>query len=207
MNLETKGEENLVKNNCSFIAITGCIGSGKSTVSNIIRELGYKVINTDLISKNLLNRPDIIHKLQSIIPHPCYIKGSLDYKKIGLFFDNNPKLEIMFEEWFQPILGEEIKAIYTNYSEKYLFFDIPMLFRKKIEDMFSLIININCDKKTCIKRVILRNEYNIEKAERLVNFSFHVYKGENIIQIENSYDISTLEFNIKNKLEKIIEIV
>ena len=49
------------------VAVTGGIGSGKSTVSNIIKELGYAVFSADEVYKNLLNDSEFFNGVLSSV--------------------------------------------------------------------------------------------------------------------------------------------
>ena len=45
------------------IAITGNIGSGKSTITKIVRELGFKVFDSDLEVENVMMKKDLINQI------------------------------------------------------------------------------------------------------------------------------------------------
>lgn len=63
------------------IAITGCTGCGKSTVSSIVRVFGYDVFDVDKLSKTLLYQSDkVLNKLKKIVPKNC-IENKVNLKK------------------------------------------------------------------------------------------------------------------------------
>ena len=47
-----------------IIGITGGIGSGKTTVSEILRNKGYFVIDADTIAKEILNSTEILKEIK-----------------------------------------------------------------------------------------------------------------------------------------------
>ena len=65
-----------------IIAITGNIGSGKSTITKIIRELGFKVFDSDKEVKKALTKKDLIHSdlVLLMTDHDCF-----DYKFIQIY--------------------------------------------------------------------------------------------------------------------------
>ena len=64
--------------NPKLIGITGGIGSGKSTVSEIFKHLGYKIYNSDLRAKELIKEPDIKNKLVNAFGDKILKNDTLD---------------------------------------------------------------------------------------------------------------------------------
>ena len=64
----------------SKIAITGGLGSGKTAVSDIIRELGFPVFSCDEINRKLWVDPSYLSLLQQTFPD-CLTHGNPDRKK------------------------------------------------------------------------------------------------------------------------------
>ena len=78
--------------NNKVIAVTGGIGSGKSTCLKIIEKLGYKSINADLVYRELLLNEDFVQKIcDAITILPIYENG---VKKI----DKNALANIVFND-------------------------------------------------------------------------------------------------------------
>ena len=119
-----------------IVGITGQIASGKSTVSNIIKKMGYQVFEADKINKTVLNKRKIKKKL----------KEEFQLKVKNLFFDDNrlntgelakyvfsKKSELIkLENITHPsIYREELKFIKRNslLRKKIIFLDVPLLFR------------------------------------------------------------------------------
>lgn len=159
--------------NSYFIAITGHIGSGKTTVAEIIRRKGIDVINVDCFSKELINKDNNVkYKLCSIINKKAVCNSEVDFKYISRYFEENPDVEKQFEKWYQPYLGLKIKEKYLlRENNKLLFFDIPLLEEKNIVDLFDEIWLIETEMKLSLQRVKIRNNYEEEKIKRLLKES------------------------------------
>lgn len=188
-----------------FIAITGESGSGKTTVSNILREYGYYVFDTDLFSKKILTDDKSVMKIiQNIVGKDAYKNYRLDFKKVGNFFDNNPDIEKEFESWYQIFLGKQIikrLSILKNYNE-IIFFDIPLLYEKNIINNFDYLWIINSQHKNCYERIKLRNNYTDEKIKYIIKNS-RVNKTllkSNYKIIYNNKSIEDLKLLIKSEL-------
>ena len=73
-----------------IVGLTGGIGSGKTTVANMFRELGVPVYNSDAEAKNLMNFSEKIKKeIQGLLGEQSYHKGELnrDYVAKEVFAD------------------------------------------------------------------------------------------------------------------------
>lgn len=163
----------IINKKCYFIAITGEIGSGKTTVSNILRDYGYCVFDTDIFSKKvLMEDKSIVGIIENIVGQKISQNFKIDLKKIGKIFDENPKLEQKFEEWYQVFLGEKIKEkAFSFKNEKLVFFDIPMLEQKGISNTFDYLWIIDSKHGKCCERIKSRNNYSDEKIEYLIKNS------------------------------------
>lgn len=195
----------------SYVGITGDIGSGKTTVSNILKEYGYSVFDTDLFSKQILNKDkSIIKVLENIVGQEISKDYKIDFKRVGQFFDSNPKLEEKFEKWYQVFLGSKIReAIYTVKSEKgIIFFDIPMLNQKGIAHEFDYLWIIQANESLQYKRIKNRNNYSDEKIKYLMQNSkidkellLSKYRGK---CIDNNYSAKRLKLLVKSELEALL---
>ena len=78
------------------IAITGNIGSGKSTITKIIKELGFKVFDSDKEVKKALTKKDLINQISKEFKskiRELIKKNRIDKAKLGEFVFSNPKLK------------------------------------------------------------------------------------------------------------------
>ena len=191
-----------------FIGITGQIGSGKTTVSNILRDYGYYVFDTDLFSKKILiENKFIIEILENIVGEKIHKNYKIDLKKVGKFFDDNPKLEKSFEDWYQVFLGKEIikKALSLKYKKEILFFDIPLLEQKGITNKFDYLWIVESQQTKCYERIKNRNNYSNEKIEYLIQNS-KINKElliSNYKIIDNNKSMEDLKILIKSELDNL----
>lgn len=191
-----------------LIGITGQIGSGKTTVSNILRYCGYSVFDTDLFSKEILaENKSIIQIIENIVGQEVCKNNKLDFKKVGKFFDDNPNLEEKFEGWYQVILGEEIikKSLSLKNENEILFFDIGFLDKKGISNQFDYLWIIESEQTKCHERVKNRNNYSNKKIEYLIKNS-KINKDLLLCKykiIDNNKSIEELKMLIKSELDNL----
>lgn len=188
------------------IAITGNIASGKSQVEKELISLGYKVADTDKINHEILENDKItIQEIKNAFSD-CDIldeQGKLSREKIGkIVFSNNEKKQIL-EGILHKKIYEKLEAFYEkNKDEKLVFISIPLLFEAKQEDKFDKIVFISANEELRLKRLIERNNYDIEYAKKRI-----AAQEKEQIKIEKSdfviYNNSDLS-NLKNQIEKVL---
>jgi dephospho-CoA kinase len=152
-----------------IIGLTGGIGSGKSAAAEILKELGLKVIDLDLITHELMRPGELgyIEIKKEFGEKYIDTKGALDRKLLREAIFSSFDLKKRIESILHPIIFEECnKQLNILKHEKYIVLVIPLLFETK--NYISLIdesLLIDCDLEAQIERVIKRD--NVSKA--LVN--------------------------------------
>ena len=155
-----------------IIGLTGGIGSGKSAAAEILKELGLKVIDLDLITHELM-RPGELGYIEikkefgeKYIDTKGAIHRKLLLEEIFSSFDLKKRIEFILH----PIIFEECnKQLNILKHEKYIVLVIPLLFETK--NYISLIdesLLIDCDLETQIKRVIKRDNVSKALANRII---------------------------------------
>ena len=152
-----------------IIGLTGGIGSGKSAAAEILKELGLKVIDLDLITHELMRPGELgyIEIKKEFGEKYIDTKGALDRKLLRQEIFSSFDLKKRIESILHPIIFEECnKQLNILKHEKYIVLVIPLLFEtKNYINLIDESLLIDCDLKTQIERVIKRD--NVSKA--LVN--------------------------------------
>ena len=186
-----------------LIAITGGIGSGKSTALKIIADLGYKTFSSDQIVAELYSSVNVRKQLKPLFPDA--VSGNdyiLDKRKISsIVFSDKQKL-IELTELITPMVLAEIFRRTAKLAET-VFVEVPLLFECGFEDMFDGVFVITRPLNERIKSVITRSNLTEQEVINRINSQFDYENSDltNNIVIENlgSYD------DLKTKLIKEIE--
>jgi dephospho-CoA kinase len=155
-----------------IIGLTGGIGSGKSAAAEILKELGLKVIDLDLITHELMRPGELgyIEIKKEFGEKYIDTKGALDRKLLREEIFSSFDLKKRIESILHPIIFEECnKQLNILKHEKYIVLVIPLLFETK--NYISLIdesLLIDCDLKTQIERVIKRDNVSKALANRII---------------------------------------
>lgn len=127
------------------IALTGQIGAGKSTVGRYLSEKGYLVYDADNIVSDLYSDLSITEKLEVLIAHSLHENGQFKQDKLRDALLSDKSLRHKVERFIHPLVKEKIIELIKNTDEKVLFFEIPLVWREKIDELFPYIIGIETD--------------------------------------------------------------
>ena len=73
-------------------AITGSIGTGKTTIANIFKDKGFKVYDADVIVHDLYKDKEILKKVELMFPS-AFKEGKMDSKVIANIIFNNKRIK------------------------------------------------------------------------------------------------------------------
>ncbi len=182
------------------IAITGGIGSGKSTVSQMIRDMGYPVYSCDEIYAALINNEQYITEIKNAFPTAVQ-KDRIDREKLAkIVFNDDSALERLNKIAHPLIMESLLKQM--NTEKGLVFAEVPLLFEGNFESLFNEIIVVKRNKKERIESVCARDCKTEEEVVARMNAQFD-YDTEkiNAIIIENTGELLAL----KNKVSDIIK--
>ena len=195
------------------VAITGNIGSGKSTITKVIRELGFKVFDSDKEVKKALMKKDLINQISKEFKSkiPGLIKrNAIDKAKLGEFVFSNPDELKKLENIVHPRVWESKEKFFEkNCNESVVFLDIPLLFEKKLQSKFDFIIRTSVSEEVQKKRVLKRRNMTTTKFNhiRRTQTDYSDIEEKHIsLDINTQEDIKIIKKRVKNFLEKILNL-
>ena len=155
------------------IAITGNIGTGKTTVSQIVKILGYQVFESDEAVKKILKTKDVVNKIRKSFKTLKYKlvdkNGDIDKYELGNFvFSRKERLKDL-ENIIHPEIWKMKKGfIEKNHKSKIIFFDIPLLFEKKLQKEFDYVFYTLVSKEIQKQRVLKRKNMTENKFKQII---------------------------------------
>lgn len=186
------------------IGLTGGIASGKSTVSTFIKELGYKLIDSDVLAREALDDPEIMATVKA--EFDCLEDGKIDRKKLGRIVFNDPRAKALLEELIHPyVIGKIEDFKNANQNEKIVFLDIPMLYESKLEYLCDKVIVVNISQENQIARLLARDQIDYDYALSIINSQLPLAqkaaRGDYVI--DNNGPLGDLQKQVKKVIEQL----
>ena len=191
-----------------IIGITGGISSGKSTVTNFLRQRGFQVVDAD----------SLVHQLQApggrlyniLVEHfgkQVVLKnGELNRPLLASLIFSNPEEQEWSKETQGQVILEELAALKNQLAqtEALFFMDIPLLFEQGYESWFDEVWLIYLDRDTQIERLMNRDKLSLESAESRLASQWSLDKKKKLAThiIDNSGSLDQLLSQIISLLER-----
>lgn len=181
------------------IGLTGGIGAGKSTVSAFFAKNGAKIISSDTIAQELLDRPDIQAELLEIFGSEVVKEGKVDRKYLSEEVFLEPDLRLKLEAIIHPEVRKRVIEEFRITPEGEIAInEVPLLFEVGLDSHYDLIISVISDKEKRIQRTTQRG---LSRADTVARMSAQVEDDERIAKsdmvIENDGDLLELEQRVK----------
>lgn len=180
-----------------IIGITGSIASGKSEVVNQLKESGFKVHSTDQMGHDILLLEEVKNKLTKRFGLEILNQQSnlIDRAKLSaVLFKDRSNLDFI-NSISHPLIFKRMKEIINISQDKYLFFEVPLLFEAKLEKHFDFIITVSTTPENQLSRLMKRNNLTKDKAlQKITSQLANNYKETNSdAVIYNNGDLKELK--------------
>ena len=155
-----------------IIGITGGIASGKSTVTNYLRQKGYQVIDADQVVHELQAKGGKLYQalvswLGSAILNEA---GELERPKLSQLIFSSQENLAKSSQLQNDIIRQELanRRDQLAKTEETFFMDIPLLFEQDYADWFDEVWLVDVSKGTQLERLMARNNLSQEEAQQRI---------------------------------------
>lgn len=189
-----------------IIGITGSIATGKTLVTNYLREKGYKVIDADEISRAVLNKGEKGYDevLKYFSENILDQEKNIDRKKLAQIIFTDEEKRRVLEKIIHPLVINEILNFIDNSDKKEdVFVSMPLLYEINFQKHLDKVIAVYSNRDKQIERLTKRDNISYEYAIKKIESQYPQEKKVELADyvIDNSL---SKEETIK-KIEKIIE--
>ncbi len=152
------------------VALTGGIGSGKSTIAEQFSSLGVPIIDSDFIAREIVKpgQPALDIIINVFGKEILTENGELDRLKLRETVFANEPARIKLEHILHPIIYEEIDKQSSEINFPYCLIVVPLLIETREWKRFNRILLVDTIEENQIKRASIRDGLPIETIENIL---------------------------------------
>lgn len=156
-----------------IIGVTGGIGCGKSVLFDYLQTLGYPVIDTDQVAKDLVKpqQPGLVAITEVLGDEYLLASGELDRVKLSQTFFDDPTIKQQVEQRLHPLIrqtvAQKIQALRPKH--RLIFIAIPVIHQlNQPEYQLDYVLLVECDLQQQLARVKQRDGRSAEQIHSII---------------------------------------
>ncbi|WP_348769539.1 dephospho-CoA kinase [Buchnera aphidicola] len=153
-----------------IVALTGGIGSGKTTISNSFKKIGINIIDTDIISKQIIEKNiEVFNAIKKKFGNSILNSNqSINRKLLRKYIFHDKKTKLWLEDILIPKIYQESKKQIKLVNSIWCLWVVPLLVEKKLDKIAHRILLVDTSLKIQIKRLIKRDKINLCEAKNMI---------------------------------------
>lgn len=160
------------------VGLTGGIASGKSTSVSILLENGFKVIDSDMIVKNILSEDEeVIRYIEKEFGNQFVYNNKILKKEFGNYIFTYNDERIKYENFIMDKIFNKINEEFLFYEknhEKLCILDAPLLIEKNLHKEMDYVVLIWVSVEEQLKRLMDRDKIDEENAIKRINSQMNI---------------------------------
>lgn len=191
------------------LGLTGNIGCGKSSVSTIFMENNIKVVDADIVARQIFDDKNLLNEVFSTFGKSIRNQdGSLNRRALGNIVFNDDEKLILLNNLTHPKIKQKILSKveeYKNQGEKIVVIDAALLIEDDYIPYIQKLILITCRKEIQINRIIARD--NCTKEEAISRINSQMSQEEKVKFADYIIDNSNSFEELQKKVLEIISVL
>ncbi len=153
-----------------IVAITGGIGSGKTTIANQFAELGIDIVDADVIAREVVEpgTPALAAITTQFGPEMLDPQGQLDRRRLRERVFSDPDAKAWLNGLLHPLIRQEMLRQCANARSPYCLLVVPLLIENRLTQLANRVLVIDVDEATQIERTCRRDGVSRAQAEAIL---------------------------------------
>ena len=192
-----------------IIGLTGGIGSGKTTVTNIFAELGIDIIDADIAARIVVGPGS--EALVAIAQYfgTKYIDntGQLDRTKLRSRIFSTPEDKSWLNSLLHPLIRQEILAQIARSTSCYCILVAPLLLENNLQTLVNRVLVVDIEEQSQIERTVARDPSSPEEVASIIasqlprterlSFADDIINNENVTLEQVRQQVTNLDTRYK----------
>jgi dephospho-CoA kinase len=136
------------------LGLTGGIGCGKSTFGKLLAERGWRLVQSDLVAREILEAPEMSARVAELFgPGVIGADGKPDREALGKIVFADKAALAALEAELHPRVRAHWKSLTASDPKARWVVEIPLLFEKSLDADFDLTVCVHCSHSTQLARL------------------------------------------------------
>ena len=178
------------------LGITGGIATGKSSVVQHFIDLGFPVVDADIIARHLLDQNEQAYNevVKVFGSEILQENGEINRQALGALVFNHPDKLKQLDELMAPFLQESILAAIKQASQnqRLVIVDVPLMYEKGYDEWMDQVAVVYCTPNQQLKRLMQRNQLTEKEAKQRIDSQLPIEMKKLLAEVvfDNSNDLT-----------------
>ena len=192
--------------NTFIVGLTGGIGSGKTTVSDLFNVLGITIVDADVIAREVValgseGLTAIVKRFGDTI---LDAQGHLDRAKLRTIVFSQEREKQWLNGLLHPLIREQMVAQCRAATSPYVILSVPLLIENNLQTMVNRTLVVDVSRESQIQRTANRDGVGVEQIESILasqcDRERRLQAADDVIS--NEGDVSSLNEQVADLHEK-----
>ncbi|WP_429235775.1 dephospho-CoA kinase [Aeromonas salmonicida] len=153
-----------------IVAITGGIGSGKTTIANQFAELGIDIVDADVIAREVVEpgTPALAAIAAQFGPEMLDPQEQLDRRRLRERVFSDPDAKAWLNGLLHPLIRQEMLRQCANARSPYCLLVVPLLIENRLTQLANRVLVIDVDEATQVERTCRRDGVSRAQAKAIL---------------------------------------
>lgn len=154
-----------------IVGLTGGIGSGKSTISDLFTKLGIEIVDADIVARQIVEKGSPL--LQQIVEHfgntVLTQEGELNRTALRQIIFQSEQEKTWLNNLLHPAIRTEMQQQLTQVTSPYVLWVVPLLIENKLTPLCDRVLVIDVYPDIQLTRASKRDHSNLELIQNIIN--------------------------------------
>jgi len=153
------------------VALTGGIGSGKSTIANAFAALGVPLIDADRIAREVVEpgSPALQRIVERHGPDILTDQGALNRARLREIIFHSPDEKTWLNNLLHPLINARTQQLKALTTAPYVLWVVPLLVENGLQRQADRVLVVDVDEATQIARTIQRDGIDLQQAKNILS--------------------------------------